>query len=39
MADELEAELVFLDGIYGGDARSAVRVDRMSPLNRFSTRA
>jgi len=38
LADELEAELVFLDSIYGGDARSIVRVDRMSPLNRFSTR-
>lgn len=38
MADELEAELAFLDSIYGGDARSAVRVDRMSPLNRFSAR-
>ncbi|MCX6062708.1 MAG: 3'-5' exonuclease [Caldiserica bacterium] len=38
MADELEAELVFLDGIYGGDARTVVRVDLMSPLNRFSTR-
>jgi DNA polymerase-3 subunit epsilon len=38
LADELEAELVFLDSIYGGDARSIVRVNRMSPLNRFSTR-
>jgi len=38
MADELDAELAFLDSIYGGDARSTVRVDRMSPLNRFSTR-
>jgi DNA polymerase-3 subunit epsilon len=38
MADELEAELAFLDSIYSGDARSIVRVDRMSPLNRFSTR-
>jgi DNA polymerase-3 subunit epsilon len=38
LADELEAELVFLDSIYSGDARSIVRVDRMSPLNRFSTR-
>jgi len=38
MADELDAEMTFLDSIYGGDARSVVRVDRMSPLNRFSTR-
>jgi DNA polymerase-3 subunit epsilon len=38
MADELDAELTFLDNIYGGDARSIVRVDRMSPLNRFSAR-
>lgn len=38
LADELEAELVFLDSIYGGDARSIVRVDRMSPLTRFSAR-
>jgi len=38
MADELDAELIFLDGVYGGDARSIVRVDRMSPLKRFSTR-
>jgi DNA polymerase-3 subunit epsilon len=38
MADELDAELAFLDSIYGGDARSIVRVDRMSPLNRFSNR-
>jgi DNA polymerase-3 subunit epsilon len=38
MADELDAELAFLDSIYSGDARSIVRVDRMSPLNRFSTR-
>jgi DNA polymerase-3 subunit epsilon len=38
LADELEAELAFLDGIYSGDARSIVRVDQMSPLTRFSTR-
>jgi hypothetical protein len=38
MADELDAELAFLDSIYGDDARSIVRVDRMSPLNRFSNR-
>ncbi|MEN6387948.1 MAG: 3'-5' exonuclease [Candidatus Cryosericum sp.] len=37
-ADGLEAELAFLDSIYGGDARSVVRVDRLSPLNRFSGR-
>jgi DNA polymerase-3 subunit epsilon len=38
LADELEAEMAFLDGIYGGDARGVVRVDQMSPLTRFSTR-
>jgi len=39
-ADELEQELSFLDGIYeGGDARTKVRVDKMSPLDRFSGRA
>ncbi len=37
-ADELDQELVFLDGIYGGDARGKVRIDTMSPLERFSTR-
>lgn len=37
-ADDLEAELAFLDSIYGGDARSVVRVDRLSPLDRFSSR-
>lgn len=36
--DDLEAELGFLDSIYGGDARSVVRVDRLSSLNRFSSR-
>lgn len=36
--DQVEAELEFLDGIYGGNARSVVRVDHLSPLNRFSTR-
>ena len=38
MADELDAEVAFLDTIYGGDAIHKVQVDRVSPLNRFSTR-
>jgi DNA polymerase III subunit epsilon len=38
LADELEQELVYLDSIYEGDARSKVRIDKMSPLERFSAR-
>ena len=38
LADELDQELAFLDGIYGGDARAKVQVDKMSPLERFSAR-
>jgi len=38
MADELGAELAFLDGVYGGNARSRVRIDTTSPLDRFSSR-
>lgn len=36
-ADQLDAELAFLDEVYGGDAHS-VRVERLSPLKRFSSR-
>lgn len=39
MADELDAELAFLDGVYGEDARSRVRIDTTSPLDRFSSRS
>jgi DNA polymerase-3 subunit epsilon len=38
LADDLEQELVFLDSIYEGDAREKVRIDKMSPLERFSAR-
>lgn len=38
LADELEQELSFLDSVYEGDARSKVRIDKMSPLERFSSR-
>jgi len=38
MAGELDAELAFLDGVYGENARSRVRIDTTSPLDRFSSR-
>jgi len=38
MADELDAEMAFLESIYGRDDVHKVQVDRMSPLNRFSAR-
>jgi hypothetical protein len=37
-ADEQEQELVFLDSVYEGNAHDKVRVDKMSPLERFSAR-
>jgi DNA polymerase-3 subunit epsilon len=37
-ADEQEQELVFLDSVYDGNTRDKVRVDKMSPLERFSAR-
>jgi DNA polymerase-3 subunit epsilon len=38
MAEELDAELAFLDGVYGENARGRVRIDTTSPLDRFSSR-
>ena len=37
--EELEAEVTFLDSVYGGDARSRVQVEKMSALDRFSGRS
>jgi DNA polymerase-3 subunit epsilon len=39
MVDDLEQELAFLDSVYGCSAREKVRIDRTSPLDRFSVRS
>lgn len=39
MVDDLDQELAFLDGVYGCSAREKVRIDRTSPLDRFSVRS